>query len=260
MLKIFKAIGLTLLLLGTGAVGAEIPVDSSTVTPILNPPEIDIGMFFNGADIAVSADLPQCDGAALVLEAGRSEITLNRKGRVAGIWLNVAQIEVNDVPKVYVLATSDKLAKICAPEELKKLPLGVDYLRRKIEFTSEEPLTGSEFDDFLKLQKENGSIKLDVGIDLTPDGHGGSKLSATLPVAQTISPGTYKVLLYGFKDGNVISRGSAEISVKRVGLARLLANLATNHAAGYGAIAIIVAMMVGIVMGVIFDSLPGSGH
>jgi uncharacterized protein (TIGR02186 family) len=255
--RLFGIIGLLHVMNAFGADGASV---DTLVRPILAPDTIDVGTFYDGAEVKVSADVPECDGAVLVLEAERDVIKLNRKGRVAGIWLNVAQVTVQNVPKVYILAASNELENILSPDERRKARFGSEYLRDQIRFVSDKPLTGKEFDEFLKLKTDDGTYKMDVGIDLTRTQPGRIRLSATLPVAATVPPGSYRVLLYGFKHGDQICRGEAVLTVKRVGLARLLANLAHEHAAAYGLIAVVVAMAVGIIMGVIFDSLPGSGH
>jgi len=260
MLRILCYVSLIVALLAITAPGADTTVTETLTAPILTPDTVDVGTFYNGSEVQVSAAVPECDGAVLVLEAGRDEIKLNRKGRVAGIWLNVAQVTVENVPKVYILASSGKLEDICSSDARRDAKFGLEHLRKQIKFTCDKPLTGTEFDEFLKLKTDNGTYKMDVGIDLAPAASGRMKLSATLPIAPTIPPGTYKILLYCFKDRAQIGRGESDLVVKRVGLARVMANLAHDHAATYGLLAIAVAMMVGIVMGVIFDSLPGSGH
>ncbi len=260
MLRIFRFVSLMCMLLAAHTFGADTTSVDTLIRPILTPDTIDVGTFYNGSRVQVTADVPECDGAVLVLEAGRDEIKLNRKGRVAGIWLNVAQVTVENVPKVYILAASDSLENICSPDARRKAQIGPEYLRDQIRFICDKPLTGTEFDEFLKLKTDNGTYNMNVGIDLASAEPGRMKLTAALPIAPTVPPGTYKLLLYCFKDGDQIGRGETGLTVKRVGLARMMANLAHDHAAEYGLLAIAVAMMVGIVMGVIFDSLPGSGH
>ena len=260
MFRILRFASLACLLSAANIVAADSASVDTSVTPVLTPDTIDVGTFYNGSKVQVSATVPECDGAVVVMEAEAEEMKLNRKGRVAGIWLNVAQVVVKNAPKVYVLAASGKLENLCSPDVLAKLRLGSAYLRRQVQFTCEKPLTGTEFDEFLKLKTDNGTYNMDVGIGLKPSEPGKMELSATLPIAPTIPPGTYKVMLYCFKDGEQICRGVADLTVQRIGLARVLANLAHNHGAEYGLLAIAVAMAVGIVMGVIFNSLPGSGH
>jgi uncharacterized protein (TIGR02186 family) len=260
MNRMIQAIVLVCLLCAAASLGAETASGDSLFAVTLTPDTIEVGMFYSGTEVSVSAEIPDCGAAVLVLEAGSEEIRLNRKGRVAGIWLNVAQVTARNVPKVYILASSGRLEDICSPEMQRELRLGPDYLRREIEFSCEKPLTGSEFDEFLKLKTGNGTYDMDVGIDLKPAESGMMKLSADLMIAPTIPPGTYNVMVYCFSGGNPVYRGSSELTVERIGLARLMVKLAHDHPAIYGILAVAVAMLVGIVMGVVFDSLPGSGH
>lgn len=245
-------------ILAVGLAFGQTPARDSVANLTLAPDTIKVGTFYRGAQVHVSANVPQCDGAVIVLQAGHDNITLNRKGRVAGIWLNVAQVEVSNVPSVYIMAASDKLENICSPEVRKQLGLGIESLRDKMKFTCEKPLSGTEFDEFLKLKTDGGTYNTNIDITLTEDGSGRQDVSAVLPIPATVPPGTYTVVLYCFVDGHQVERGEAELTIERVGLAHLMANMAHNSSALYGLVAIAVAMLVGIGMGLVFNS--GGGH
>jgi uncharacterized protein (TIGR02186 family) len=256
MFRIFRSIFIIICLLyGANSFGENNTPYDSVIAPNISPDKIDVGTFYNGAKVHVSADIPECDGAVIVMEAGHDEIELNRKGRVAGIWLNVAKVTVENVPTVYIMATSENLDSICNPATCRKLRLGVEYLRNQIQFKSDKGLMGSEFDEFMKLKTDNGSYKMDVGIDLEKSGTGQMKLAATLPIAPTIPPGTYNIRLYCFRNGEPIVRGTTKLTVESVGFARMLTNLARNHGAEYGILAIAVSMLVGILMGFVFSRM-----
>lgn len=260
MIRIFFTIVCLLLPVIAGAVVADTTTQDTISALILSPDQIEMGTFYHGANVQVSADIPECESAVLVLKVGTEEMTLNRKGRVAGIWLNVAQVTVQDVPKMYLLAASESLDRICDTSIQREMQLGVAYLRSHIHFVSEEPLTGSEFDEFMKFKKENGAYRMDLGVDLSPAEPGRLKLSARLPVPPTMPPGTYEVELLCFRGGQPTASASADVTLDRVGLARMMVDLAHDRSALYGILAVAVAMVVGLVMGVIFDSLPGAGH
>jgi uncharacterized protein (TIGR02186 family) len=259
MVKTLISACLVLALAAGSSVPAQTP-DDSLVNVTLVPDHVDVGTFYRGAKVQVSANVARCDGAVLILQAGNRSVTLNRKGRVAGVWLNVAQVKVSNVPDVYILAASDRLEDICSPEVRQQLGLGLDFLRGQMKFTCEKPLTGSEFDEFLKLKSSSGTYNTDVTIKLAPAGAGRQEVSAVLPIPATIPPQTYNVLLYCFIDGKPVERGVGTLIIERVGLARFMANLAHEKAALYGVLAIVVAMVVGIGMGVIFSSMPKAGH
>jgi uncharacterized protein (TIGR02186 family) len=239
---------------------AEAPAVDTTIALRLAPPEIGVGIFYRGRDVQVEANIPDCDGAVLVLDADGEDVTLNRKGREAGIWLNVAQLTVSGAPKVYLLTSSKPLDELC-PEDIQRgLGLGIGSLRGRITVACEKPLVGTEVDEFLKLKMQRGTYRTDTSLTLTPAGKGRQNLFARLPVPATVAPGHYRVALYCFRNGGLVSQGASELNIRRVGLADSMATLAQKHAAAYGVLAIVVAMSVGIVMGIVFHSLPGSGH
>jgi uncharacterized protein (TIGR02186 family) len=231
-----------------------------TVTLRLDPAEIDVGVFYHGADIQVSAEVDECDGAVLVLEKGAEELTFNRKGRKAGIWLNVAQVTISGAPRVYLMASSGELSDICPETVQRQLGLGIASLRDRMKITSEKPLTGSEVEEYLKLKRETGTYDTEISINVAHASGNREQLSASLPIAATVPPGEYEVALYTFRDGQLTQRKTGNLVIRRVGLANLLASMAQDRAAAYGIMAILIAMLVGILMGVVFRSRPGSGH
>jgi uncharacterized protein (TIGR02186 family) len=254
------AVGYMLLFCLAGpALRAQESETESTVTLNLAPTEIDVGIFYRGTRVRAEATVSECDGAVLVLEAEPEDVTLNRKGREAGIWLNVAQVTISNAPRVYILASSGELDDICSQAVQRDLGLGIRSLRDRMRVNCEKHLVGTEVDEFLKLKTRGGTYNTDIKIKLTPADKG-QKLAALLPVPATIPPGIYRVSLYCFKDGELTLRGSSDLTIRRVGVAEMMASLAHKHAAEYGVLAVIVAMVVGIVMGVVFHSLPGSGH
>jgi uncharacterized protein (TIGR02186 family) len=249
-----------LLCVALTATHAALRAGDNTDEPQLTPDQVDIGVFYRGAEVRVTADVPAVDGAVLVLEEDGEEVTLNRKGRKAGIWLNVAQVTFSNVPKVYILASSNRLDDICSGDVQRELGLGTQSLLDRMSIACEKPLIGTEADEFLKLKMQSGAYNTDIGITLTPDGTGRQRLFAVLPIPAAVPPGIYRVVLYCFTNGYLVQQGMTELRIERVGLAHLMASLAHERASLYGVLAISIAMAVGLVIGVIFHSLPGSGH
>lgn len=239
---------------------AQTSADDSTIALQVSPEEIEIGVLYRGAEVKVEAEIPAYEQAVLLLQEDGEEVMLNRKGREAGIWLNVAQVTVKNAPKVYLLAASEGLDEICSADAQRALGLGVESLKSRMNITSDQDLIGNEADEFIKLKKDNGTYRTDIGIRLNPNDRGSQTLSAALPLPATVPPGIYHLRLYCFRDGRLMQRGAAQLSIKRVGLAEFMASLAQKRAALYGVMAILIAMIFGIGMGVIFHSLPGSGH
>jgi len=187
-------------------------------------------------------------------------VTLNRKGRVAGIWLNVAQIMIDNLPDAYILAASKNLDSICPPEEQEKLGLGKKALQCLMHISSSMPLTGKEYEEFLKLKIHNGTYDMKEKVEIEPLSQSMRRVSTQFKIPSIMAPGTYKIQLLCFKQGKLENQRETELKIERIGMPRLMISLAYKYAALYGLLAILVAMAVGILMDVIFNSVPGSGH
>jgi uncharacterized protein (TIGR02186 family) len=226
----------------------------------IEPDQIKVGTFYDGCDVLVSATVTSCDGAVIVLEGKEQEVTLNRKGRVAVIWMNVARITVGGLPEVYILAASDSLDNICSEVTLQELELGLNSLRSKIKVSSDHPLTGDEFEQFLKLKEYGGTYDTDIKIDLKSISPDRQVITAVLPIPSGMPPGSYDIKLYCFSQGNLIGKQVGRLEIKSIGLPCLLMNLAEGHAAVYGILAIFVAMAAGLIIGIISNILSGRGN
>lgn len=237
------------------AISGETP-DTSTITIV--PEQIRIGAFYNGVEVKVAANVASCDGAVIVLEGGSEEITLNKKGRVAVIWMNVAKITISGIPRVYILASSDELDEICSRDTQEEFRLGVESLRIPMDIKSDQPLTGAEFDQFLKLKIENGTYNTNNKVKLESTPLGELEVSSILPIPSKMPPGVYEIKLYCFRQGRVVEMQSAGLKIDMMGLPCAIMNLAEKNAAMYGFMAIVAAMMAGVIMGIVFSSLPGN--
>lgn len=236
------------------ACGTDAPDEAAAVRLTAEPDHIRIGTFYHGTNVRVTADLPPCDGVVVKMEGKDQEVTLNKRGRVFGIWLNVARVTVRNAPQAYVIAASATLESICSKQEREELGLGFDALRSRISFSSDEPLTGSEFDEFLNLKRHSDTYAVSTDIHLTPAHAGRQEVSAVLPVASAIPCGEYTVRIYCFEHGSLLEDAATQISIESVGLPRLIAALAVDHAAAHGLLAICAALAAGSAMGVIFHS------
>lgn len=222
------------------------------------PDRIRIGTFYHGAEVSVTADVENSDAVIVVLEGNNEKIEVNRKDRVAYVWMNVAQMTIEGVPQVYVLAATDDLENISDKKTRADLMLGIESLRPLIKIESDKPLTGKEFDQFVKLKTSDGTYNVNNEVTLKSVSPGKSEVSAILPIPSKIPPDNYSIHMYCFRNGTLVEEKSGNLKIERVGLPGLLINLATNHATGYGLIAIITAMSVGLLIGFIFDSIPGN--
>lgn len=233
--------------LGAGPTAADV---SLTVTP----DRVDVGTFYHGTSIGVTARSPRCDAAILTLESEGTELVLNRKGRFGPVWMNVAKVTVKGAPGVYILASSENLEAVCSTEQREELELGFEAFRDQVTFTSDKPLTGTEFDEFLNMKRHMGTYSESVSLEMTPIDETRQTIATSLSLPSVMPSGDYIVHLYCFEDGIPIADAVTTLTIGKIGLPRLEYDLAHQHAAAYGLLAILAAMAAGIATGVAFTS------
>jgi hypothetical protein len=135
--------------------------------------------------------------------------------------------------------------------------LGYTSLKKKIVFESKLPLTGIEFEEFIKFKEHNGCYSIDKNAKVISDRAGINTLKATLTIPSFISPDDYNVVIYCFEKGYLLDKVVVKLSVEEVGLPLLVRNLANQSPAVYGILAIIIAMIAGSIIGLVFTKKRG---
>jgi uncharacterized protein (TIGR02186 family) len=235
-------------------------VSTANLTLQVKPDNIDMSSFYHGTELSITGSYPPCDGLVLKLEGNKEEIELNRKGRFFVIWMNVAELNVENAPDIYFLTTSCPNINILPTHELDSLNIGYDALKKIIRFDSEKPLAGDNFKEFIKMKEKKGQYKFDPGgIKLSGKSDAGGTFTTRIYLPPKVPARKYKLWLYGFKDNRLIAETSTSLSINKVGLPLFLSNLAYQHPAGYGIMAILVALAAGLAMGFIFNRSK-NGH
>lgn len=249
-------IGFTLFISGLpGTYGQTSPLGID----VIQPKTIRIGSFFSGGTVTVRAVVPFGNQVALRLVGPREDLVLMKKGRVGGLWMNVEQIHFQNLPKVYLLWTSEKLASLEAGGGPNTLPL--DYASflsgtLKRETREEEPLLLQEL---IKLKETDNLYRIIEGtVRIKPLETGvWDQVDAVLELPSKIYPGTYALELIGFKGGQGRLLHSSPLVVKLVGFPALVSNLALQKGLLYGILAVIIATVSGLLIGIVFTSKGG---
>ena len=169
--------------------------------------------------------------------------------------MNVKQVHFQNLPKVYLLWTTEKLAAMetGGPEKAIKL----DYLS----FLSgtlpnnqgEGPLLLNEL---IKLKEADNLYHLFEGtVRIKPLEKGlWDQADAVLMLPSKIYPGTYTLELIAFTEGKGSLLHSSTIEVRLVGFPALVSKVAHQKGLLYGILAVIIATLSGLLIGIIFSS------
>jgi uncharacterized protein (TIGR02186 family) len=235
-----------LLLLATPALGDE------TLVSGVSQDLIQITSNYTGSDIVVFGDVEQQSRAAgrdivVVVRGPDTVLTVRRRDRVAGIWINHDAASLSGMPAYYYLASSRPLKEIAPADTLARYGIGVASL---------EPDTVHAHHDVEPFRQAALRLMADRGLYReVPSGV--EFLSETLfrthvPVPASVTRGQYDVEVFLLRNGNVESAQSTPLFIDQTGLERRLYNWAHDQPFGYGLAAVVMALMMGWISSVVF--------
>jgi uncharacterized protein (TIGR02186 family) len=217
---------------------------------------IQITSNYTGTDIVVfgaieDAQSPQTSQSkrniVVVVRGPDETMTVRRRDRVVGIWVNRDAARFEGLPAYYYLASTAPLESIASSEALERYGIGLETLRPS--------LVGSHHDPEPFRQ---AAIRYHRRVGLYTESPGSIDfLSETLfrtrvPVPAGVTRGQYNVEVYLFRDGQVVSAQSTPLFVDATGLERRLFNLAHDAPFFYGLACVLMALLLGWISSVLF--------
>jgi uncharacterized protein (TIGR02186 family) len=180
---------------------------------------------------------------AVVVKGPSRSITVRRKSRVAGIWMNTARMTIDNVPSFYAVAASRPLEEIASERVRQRQDFGVEYATPYPAPQKASGRLAAEWRDALiRNMERRGLFPTLVG----PVTFIGDKLfRADIFFPANTPTGSYEVLVYLLRNGQVVSAQTTPLIVSKIGIEAELFDFAHERAAFYGIIAIIVALFAG---------------
>ena len=235
-----------LLLFATPALGQENLV--SGVSQDL----IQITSNYTGSDIVVFGDVEQQSRAegrdiVVVVRGPDTTLTVRRRDRVAGVWINHDAANLSGMPAFYYLASSRPLSAIAPAATLGRYGIGVGSLEPDAVHAHHEvePFRQAA----LRLMTADGLYReVPAGVEFLSD----TLFRAHVPVPAGGTRGQYDVEVNLLPDGAVVSAQSTPLFIDQTGLERRLYNWAHDQPLGYGLAAVAMALMMGWISSVVF--------
>ncbi|MCF3972898.1 TIGR02186 family protein [Paracoccus salsus] len=238
----------------------QLPPPSEQVVAGLSSDSVAITASFDGSDIliygAVKRETPIPPGLPLqiimTVEAPAQELTIWRKSRHFGIWINSDKVEVGAAPGFYAVATSGPLDEILLPEWDSRyrisLPLALRAFAGELEVEDAVPYTEA----LIRRRQANGLYRLDEGSVKLVDQ---TLFRADVRLPATLIEGSYKTRIFLLREGEVVDVYRASIDVRKVGLERWLYRLAFDQPLLYGLMSLAVAVAAGWAASAVFRKL-----
>lgn len=216
----------------------------------LSVDSVGITASFNGSDIliygAVARESPVPPGPPLeiiVTVEGPSEaVTIRKKQRVLGIWVNRQSVVAAAAPGFYAVVTSGPMDEILLPEEDTRFRISIPLAMRALGEVQDVEDTIPFTEALIRLRMADGRYRLDEGSVPVLEQ---TLFRADVALPAQLVEGDYKARVFLLRDGRVIDTQRSAIAVHKVGLERWLFRLAMDQPFRYGVLSLILAAAAG---------------
>jgi uncharacterized protein (TIGR02186 family) len=244
------AVALLLAVLAAGIAASRTAWAQSLVADLSNH-LIAINTGFIGTEVVLFGATDGPGDVAVVVQGPPTEVMVRRKARVAGIWINAASMEFQQVPSFYSVATNRPLEQIIGDAVLARHEIGLGHLRlAPLSPGRASPDRIREFREALIRNKQEEGL---YGKSLGQVAFLGERLFRTnVYFPANVPTGAYTVSVFLIRDGDVVSAQTTPLAVSKVGFSAEIFDFAMRQSTFYGISAIIFAVAAGWLAGAIF--------
>ncbi|MGR3495572.1 TIGR02186 family protein [Citreimonas sp.] len=216
----------------------------------LSQDQVSISTSFDGSEIlifgAVKREAPIPDGPPLevvvTIEGPDRPVTVRRKERRFGIWVNVDAVEVDSAPSFYAIATSGPWDEVISHTEDLRHAISVPRAIRSVGAPSEVVDSQAFTDAVIRIRRDRGLyIRKEGAVDLRES----TLFDTSIALPADLTEGLYTARVFLTRDRGVVSIYEAAIPVRKVGLERWLFAMAHQQPLLYGLMSLAIAIAAG---------------
>ena len=240
---------LALLLLGA----ARDPI----LVPEVSQHEIRLRQGFTGTELLLFGAILTPEGTragrdydiVVLLKGPTQSIVVREKEKVAGIWINADSTEFRSAPSYYAIASSRPISEIVDDKTAAIYELGLSWLQLS-------PIGAIDPEEQVRFSK--GLVDLNERGGLYREEMRGVSVKeqvlyqARIFLPSSVPIGTYTAETLAISNGRVVASASSEVTVRKLGFERAIANFAEDQSVLYGLLAVLVSVMMGWIAGRLF--------
>ena len=219
----------------------------------LSNKNVAINTNFVGSDILIFGSIKRLNyndimPSDVIIEVvgPRLPVTVRKKKKKLGIWINSDPIEIPASPTFYALVSTQNHKLILDKAELKKYNIGIGKISS---LESMDPEYGEAVDATIRIRQSSGAYNLEnISLKLIDD----TLFSANIALPSNLREGDYEAFIYLVQNKKVSSVSKDVIKVRKIGLEKVLYNTAHDHPLFYGFFSIFLALISGWAASAIF--------
>ena len=236
---------------GDETVQADVSTRNVAVTSSFTGTEIVVfGAIDNSRQSSPEAGLYD---VVIVIEGVPSNVTVRKKERVGGIWINTESQVFESVPSYYAIASTRPLDEVAPEAILIGYEIGFDHVRM-VPAGTKRRLPPADMKAFreavIRLKQKDGLyVSEPHGVAFI----GRSLFRSSIALPATVSVGPFDTRVYLFRGDRLISQYNVRINLEREGLERFLHDSAFEYPFFYGLVTVLLALASGLIASAVFS-------
>ncbi|HYZ41322.1 MAG TPA: TIGR02186 family protein [Stellaceae bacterium] len=197
---------------------------------------------FTGASVVLFGATDGPGNVVVAVRGPERDMTVRRKDRVAGIWVNTEAVTFTNVPSFYAVAANRPIDEILSPAAAAFYRLGVANLK----LDAETPEPAAVVDTFrAALKRSQQAAGLFTNHTAKVDFLGERLFRTTLTFPSNVPTGIYLVEVFLVRDKDVVSGQTTPLVISKVGVDAEVDEFSIRQPGFYGAIAVLTAVVAG---------------
>lgn len=220
---------------------------------------VSIDANFDGTGIlifgAVKREAPPPDAGPLevvIAVAGPSHpVTVRKKARKLGIWVNQDSVEIDEAPVFYAVASTKPLKEVLSETEDARHKVSINNMIRSVGNAATPH--AEDFTEAVVRIRHNNSLYSETGgvVELTDE----TLFNTQINLPSNLVEGDYVARFFLTRDKQVVDVFETTIAVRKVGLERWIYNLAHQLPLVYGLLSLAIAIAAGWLASAVFRIL-----
>lgn len=227
-----------------------LPAAGESIVAGLSHSSVSITAAFTGEEIlvygAVRRDAPPPVGPPLhvvvTVEGPPTPVTVRKKDRRLGIWVNTEAVEIDRAPSFYAIATTARLEEILSETENLRHQITIPRAIRAVGISEQAEQSERFVDALIRIRQEERRYRRSEGsVSLTEE----TLFRADVALPANLTEGDYRVRIFLTRDQAVVDFQEQVIYVRKEGLERFIHSLAHDRPLLYGLLSLLIAVAAG---------------
>lgn len=204
---------------------------------------VAISTGFTGTELLLFGSIDEDGDVIVVIHGPATDVTVRRKDRIAGVWVNNDAVTFQHAPSFYHVAMTDGAADGLPEPVLSRHQIGANYIRLE----SSEVEDPERFDTFraslIRNQQTNGLYST-TPAEIEMRGQRLFRTSVFFPANVPIGQYVIETLLA--RRGEIVSAQTTPLFISKIGAGAEVFRAAHTYPALHGIVAIIIAILAGL--------------